>query len=620
MDGRVSRTRGLVLFVLLAFLPASCEHGASVTELPTTHATLAQIGKRLMRRKPTEELTALAGRGDRLLAELTRAERDALGRGYLRFQIDRPAEVLVAAPQGFEPFWLADQRFQRTKETLSGAGLTWTLSRKRFDAGWVGLGVNALDRRAPAHYAVFLHALDDRPITPVQLDTHWQTSPIAAGLLWENGGTERIAKLPESLTHATLLRTTHDRRHEALFARGRVWKTHVVAGGRPDQVSVAWGADPRSELVWTRRTAPEVEASILQVRGHDGERWEVPGVAALIEVPDLLNDPCVRRYTARVSGLAPGSIYDYTIGTGAESFSSSVRTAPRSDSDVALMYMGDPQCGLEGWGKLLASAWKRRPDATALLIAGDLVDRGNERSNWDHFFLRAAGVFERLPMMPAVGNHEYLDRGPVLYRAFFALPENGPKGVDAELAYSVEIGDAFLAVLDSTTAVSSPEHARIQAEWLDDRLARTDRTWKLVMFHHPVYASHPWRESPALRDAWVPVIDRHHVDLVLQGHDHAYQRTYPLLANQRVGSASEGTVYVVAVSGDKYVDQTPRWYTEVGFANVSTYQTIDILARDRRLIYRSFDATGRERDTFTIEKPGGSPSVAARPVLDHREE
>jgi 3',5'-cyclic AMP phosphodiesterase CpdA len=271
--------------------------------------------------------------------------------------------------------------------------------------------------------------------------------------------------------------------------------------------------------------------------------------------------------------------------------------------------MGDPQCGLEGWGRLLKKARERRPDASALLIAGDLVDRGNERTNWDHFFLRAAGVFEGLPVMPAVGNHEYLDRGPWLFRTFFDLPANGPEGVSRDLVYSFELADAFVAVLDSTLAVSDPGAARLQAEWLDQRLASTSRRWKLVMFHHPVYASHPNRESPSLRDAWVSVFDRHHVDLVIQGHDHAYLRTYPMRGGRRTGSPAEGTVYTVSVSGDKFYDQDPREYTEVGFTHVSTYQTIDIQPCAGRLVYKAFDSDGRERDGFVIEKRPDYPEV-----------
>ena len=112
--------------------------------------------------------------------------------------------------------------------------------------------------------------------------------------------------------------------------------------------------------------------------------------------------------------------------------------------------------GAGGWGRLLEAAYRRHPDIDFILLAGDLVDRGNERTNWDHFFLRAAGVFDRVPLMPCVGNHEYLDMGPRLYRAFFELPRNGPQGIDPDLVYHFECGDACVAVLDSTLAVCDP--------------------------------------------------------------------------------------------------------------------------------------------------------------------
>jgi 3',5'-cyclic AMP phosphodiesterase CpdA len=237
-----------------------------------------------------------------------------------------------------------------------------------------------------------------------------------------------------------------------------------------------------------------------------------------------------------------------------------------------------------------------------VVLAGDLVDRGNERTNWDHFFLRAAPVFNRLPVMPCVGNHEYLDVGPRLYRAFFELPRNGPQGIDPDLVYSFEAGDACFAVLDSTIAVWNAAEARRQAEWMDRTFARTEARWKIAIFH-PVYPSHPWRDMPALRAHWVPVFDKHHVDLVLQGHDHAYLRTYPMHGHRRVEGPDRGTIYVVAVSGDKYVDQGHRDYIEVGLTEVSTYQTIEIDPRSGRLDYRAWAEDGRVVDEFRIEKP-----------------
>jgi 3',5'-cyclic AMP phosphodiesterase CpdA len=201
-----------------------------------------------------------------------------------------------------------------------------------------------------------------------------------------------------------------------------------------------------------------------------------------------------------------------------------------------------------------------------------------------------------------VGNHEYLDMGPRLYRAFFDLPRNGPQGIDTDLVYQFECGNACMVVLDSTLAVCDQAAARRQANWLDATLTHSKASWKFVMFHHPVYPSHPWRDSPAMREHWVPVIDKHHVDLVLQGHDHAYQRTYPLRGHRRVDTPGDGTIYVIAVSGDKFVEQAARDYVEVGRSGISTYQTIEIDSPSNRLTYRARTEDGTIVDELQIEK------------------
>ena len=91
----------------------------------------------------------------------------------------------------------------------------------------------------------------------------------------------------------------------------------------------------------------------------------------------------------------------------------------------------------------------------------------------------------------------------------------------------------------------------------------------------------------------MPVFDRHHVDLVLQGHDYSYQRTYPLRGHRPADGPDRGTIYVIAVSGDKYVDQARREGVAIGLSRVSTYQTIEIDPRADRLTYRAWTEDGR---------------------------
>ncbi len=65
---------------------------------------------------------------------------------------------------------------------------------------------------------------------------------------------------------------------------------------------------------------------------------------------------------------------------------------------------------------------------------------------------------------------------------------------------------------------------------------------------------------------------------------------------------------MIAVSGDKYVDLAPREYVEVGFARVSTYQTIEIDPESHRLTYRAWTEDARTIDELTIEKAAADGS------------
>jgi 3',5'-cyclic AMP phosphodiesterase CpdA len=148
-------------------------------------------------------------------------------------------------------------------------------------------------------------------------------------------------------------------------------------------------------------------------------------------------------------------------------------------------------------------------------------------------------------------------------------------------------------------------------------MAQTTATWKFVIFHHPIYPSHPWRDTPSLREVWVPVFDKHGVDLVLQGHDHAYLRTYPMRGQRRVDAPGAGTTYVIAVSGDKYVDQPTRDYIAVGKSGLSSYQTIETDPSTRRLSYRAWTEDGALFDELVLQKPApgqrADDSVAGQP-------
>ena len=611
---------GWLVGALLALGLSGCGPDPEVAGLPPARRAVADLGRRLGKARTPGDLTAIVARGDRVLGELTRSERWALARDAIRFRVDRPVDVLVAAPARSVPFWLADRGFVATGDRLRNEDGDFPLYRKSFPAGTIGLGVNALDHRSRSHYAVFLRGESVRvdPIEPPDLRPI-EARPGASPFL---DADKPFSDLPASLVGATLIPTRFAGRHDGALARGRVWKTRQPSGPRPDQVVVSFGDDPARDLSITWRTDLSVKSSSLRIAretpGHGAPAAfaTIPGDSHEVHSEGLLNDPTILRHRVVARGLEPDTRYAYGVGDGSPGGWSpwhAVRTAPATLRDFGFLYLGDAQCGLERWGDLVQAAHRRRPDAGFLLLAGDLVDRGNERSNWDHFFLRAAGVFEETPFLPAVGNHEYLDKGPEIYRGTFGLPQNGPPGIDPNLVYAFEYSDAFVAVLDSNLGIHDSRLAKVQADWLDEALSKTRATWKFVTFHHPVYASHVSRENPQLAIAWGPVFDKHHVDLVLQGHDHAYLRTRPMHAGRPVEFPSRGTVYVVSVSGEKFYEQAPRDYTAKGLTNLATYQTIDVQVKEKRLTYRSFDRDGREVDTLVIDKLDGPDRLARGP-------
>jgi hypothetical protein len=86
-----------------------------------------------------------------------------------------------------------------------------------------------------------------------------------------------------------------------------------------------------------------------------------------------------------------------------------------------------------------------------------------------------------------------------------------------------------------------------------------------------------------------------------------------------VSSPDQGTIYVVSVSGDKFYDQVPRDYTELGFTNTPTYQTIEVDNVQNRLTYRAWTDAGEEVDRVIIAKPSHSQQdVAQRRALGVR--
>ena len=614
----VQRALGtLIPGVLATALLAACQQAPEGAQAPATAAAaqpattavedvasgeitaaVDAIRSRMLERMPAAEL-ADATSAD-VLALADEAGLQALSTGFLRFSVDVPATVYVmlSPDSGEAPFWLAEQGFERTGLVATVDGddqfRAW---KKPVGAGEVGLGVHSIESGVKPYFVLVGPAAEGgaQPVVSAPAPERMGLATATIGVRVFADDTDILDAIDPALQGLALLQTLEKRENEAALL-GWFRNTPYPGGAAADQVVLTWAGDPATTQSIQWRTATGSGNAHLRYSAGEGTPVVVEAASAELHTPDIANDPRTLRHTVALEGLRPGTTYRYAIGDGAAwGEERSFTTAPAQAEPFTFIYMGDAQNGLDTWGTLVRKAYARHPQAAFYVMAGDLVNWGERRDDWDLLFQNAAGVYDHRPLVPAIGNHE-VDMGHVdLYVGQFDLPRNGPAAIEPERVYSMEYADTLFVVLDSNLEPGP------QVEWLDRTLGASDATWKFVVYHHPLYSTKPGdRGQPELKAAWAPLFEKHGVDLVLQGDDHAYLRTFPMKGDEVVGSPAEGPVYIHAVAGTKMYEQSDAPHIAKRFTDISTYQVIDI--DGGRLQYTAYDVDGRVMDDFSIEK------------------
>ena len=138
------------------------------------------------------------------------------------------------------------------------------------------------------------------------------------------------------------------------------------------------------------------------------------------------------------------------------------------------------------------------------------------------------------------GNHDWeVERGAPYFAYFGAAA--GPAGTGY---YSFTLGSWHVLSLNSNIA-ASPGSA--QYEWARRDLAAHPAPCTLAMWHHPVFSSGAYGNSPNMREIW-RLLDRAGAELVITGHEHSYERFAPQTADGRP-DASGLRQFVVGTGG-----------------------------------------------------------------------
>jgi hypothetical protein len=219
----------------------------------------------------------------------------------------------------------------------------------------------------------------------------------------------------------------------------------------------------------------------------------------------------------------------------------------------------------------------------AFVPSGRSVPSGFDKFNpyvWDVYLGSIEPSAATTPWMFATGNHDmeaaYPAHGYGGHLARLDFPDNGPTGCPS--VYSFAYGNVAVLSLDSNDVSSEIQtntgySKGAQNSWVERTLVAYRQNpnidFIVCFFHHCAYSTTATHASDGgVRAAWADMFDRHKVDVVLQGHNHVYERTDPIRAgrataaapdNAIVYPATDGTVYYTVGSGGR-----PRYPFQLG--------------------------------------------------------
>ncbi|GAA1323986.1 fibronectin type III domain-containing protein [Leucobacter albus] len=376
-------------------------------------------------------------------------------------------------------------------------------------------------------------------------------------------------------------------------------------------------------------------------------------------------------FSATIGELSPATSYRYRVGTaGSMSEWYSFTTETPGATDFQFVYYGDAQIGLDTtWPSVVKQAEAKATRSIGSVHAGDLINTGNNDTEWQNWFKGMEHSATSTNVMAAPGNHEYQgDKALASWKAHFEYPLNQPSTESigelaklsqgdtevakqyaayfehwadfaAETVYYTDYQGVRFITLNATRDTTFLKPANLpgctgaecpstkvqelwteyQAAWLDFVLKNSPSKWNVVTFHQPVYSTSKGRNEPVLREHWVPVFEENNIDLVLMGHDHTYARGFNNDDRTATSGVTNGPVYTVSNSGAKHYDlesEEKNIWTNNGATQVirgervTTYQVIDVT--ENQLTYRSYVAeTVPGSKSFKLADASGERPVYA---------
>ena len=293
----------------------------------------------------------------------------------------------------------------------------------------------------------------------------------------------------------------------------------------------------------------------------------------------VVNNNLTTEHVVKLTGLLPDTKYYYTIGTSNITLQGDTKnyfrtlplTSPAYNKTIRILAVGDVAKATV-YEEQMRDAFLHYIDTNYVdgyLMLGDNAYPSGQDTDFQNGFFNyfEPSITAHTVLWPALGNHEYANTSSlrqthaIPYFDIFTLPAQGECGgvtSNTEMYYSFNIGNAHFINLDSygleevsgnyygiTDTAVSP-----QIQWLIQDLTANTLPWVIVSFHHAPYCmgthnSDTESDLAAIREHVNPILERYNVDLVLNGHDHTYERSSFMHHHYGLESTFDSTIHIV---------------------------------------------------------------------------
>lgn len=354
--------------------------------------------------------------------------------------------------------------------------------------------------------------------------------------------------------------TEHWNDASASATKWNQWKSNWASySSNYEHVSLTPGADETQlNYAWYSHTVETPKVRIATKQNMDGAT-EFEGTQT-----EAVTIDGVKYYSNKVivKNLKADTNYYYQVMQNGKWQDTETYTT-KSFSEFSFLYVGDPQIGASknqtsteqekmvsagnevsssaadnlaarndgyNWNNILNDAVKDHSDVSFIVSAGDQVNAGKNEREYAAYL--GADALTSLPVATTIGNHDSVSNQYSLHfnnpNAFSSKDANYIQGqTEAGTDYYYSYGNVLFIVLD-TNNYNCATHENVMKKAISEN---KDAKWRIVVFHQDIFGSgydHSDSDGMVLRTQLTPLMDKYDIDVVLQGHDHTYSRTYQL--------------------------------------------------------------------------------------------